>query len=100
VSSEPDAGHEAFPALKKLAEYSDIWADLQFIESEAIIGTMLILKRTHRVPSFSTYDGLIVPRSKADLAKTILAKEYRRVVGVEPMLTLEHEEPKVRGEDL
>jgi hypothetical protein len=91
---------EAFPALKKLEEYSDIWADLQFIESEAIIGTMLILMRTHRVPSFSTHDGLIVPRSKADLAKTILAKEYRRVVGVEPMLTLEHEEPKVRGEDL
>jgi hypothetical protein len=91
---------EAVPALKKLEEYSDIWADLQFIESEAIIGTMLILMRTHLVPSFSTHDGLIVPRSKADLAKTILAKEYRRVVGAEPMLTLEHEEPKVRGEDL
>src|SRR4029077_13346908 len=82
---------EAFPALKKLEEYSDIWADLQFIESEAIIGTMLILMRTHRVPSFSTHDGLIVPRSKADLAKTILAKEYRRTVGVEPMLTVEPE---------
>jgi hypothetical protein len=69
----------------------NIWADLQFIESEAIIGTMLILMRTHRVPSFSTHDGLIVPRSKADLAKTILAKEYRRKVGVDPMLTVEPE---------
>jgi hypothetical protein len=91
---------EAFPALKKLEGHSDIWADLQFIESEAIIGTMLILMRTHRLPSFSTHDGLIVPRSKADLAKTILAKEYRRVVGVEPMLTVEPEEVVVRGEDL
>jgi hypothetical protein len=91
---------EAFPALEKLEEHSDIWADLQFIESEAIIGTMLILMRTHRTPSFSTHDGLIVPRSKADLAKTILAKEYRRVVGVEPMLTVEPEEVVVRGEDL
>jgi hypothetical protein len=54
-------------------------------------GRMLILMRTHRVPSFSTHDGLIVPKSKADLAKTILAKEYRRVVGVEPMLTVEPE---------
>jgi hypothetical protein len=83
---------EAFPALKKLEEYCDIWADLQFIESEAIIGTMLILMRTHRVPGFSTHDGLIVPRSKADLAKTILAKEYRRKVGVDPMLTVEPED--------
>jgi hypothetical protein len=71
---------EAFPALKKLEEYSDVWADLQFIESEAIIGTMLILMRTHRVPSYSTHDGLIVPRSQADLAKDILAREYRRHV--------------------
>jgi hypothetical protein len=91
---------EAFPALKKLEEHSNIWADLQFIESEAIIGTMLILMRTHRIPSFSTHDGLIVPRSRADLAKTILAKEYRRVVGAEPMLTVEPEEVVVRGEDL
>ena len=82
---------QAFPALKKLEKHSDIWADLQFIEFEAIIGTMLILMRTHRVPSFSTHDGLIVPRSQADLAKTILAKEYRRKVGVEPMLTVEPE---------
>jgi hypothetical protein len=82
---------EAFPALKKLEECSDIWADLQFIESEAIIGTMLILMRTHRAPSFSTHDGIIVPRSKADLAKTILAKEYRRKVGVDPMLRVEPE---------
>ena len=91
---------EAFPALKKLEEHHDIWADLQFIEAEAVIGTVLILIRTHGVPSLSMHDGLIVPRSKADLAKTVLTKEYRRVVGVEPMLTVEPEEPKVRAEDL
>jgi hypothetical protein len=33
------------------------------------------------------HDGIIVPRSKADLAKGILAMEYRWQVGVEPMLT-------------
>jgi hypothetical protein len=37
------------------------------------------------------HDGLIVPGSKADLAKTILASEYRRKVGVKPMLTVEPE---------
>jgi len=35
------------------------------------------------------HDGLILPRSKAELAKTVLAKEYRKFVGVEPMLTVE-----------
>src|SRR5262249_31760046 len=36
---------EAFPALKKLEERrrGDLWADLQFKEAEAVVGTMLIL---------------------------------------------------------
>ena len=89
----------AFPALKTLEEHSDIWADLQFIESEAVIGTMLILMRKHNVPSLGMHDGIIVPRSKAELAKTILAHQYRKVVGVEPMLTVEPELP-VSGVDL
>jgi hypothetical protein len=82
---------EAFPALKKLEEHrrDDLWADLQFKEAEAIIRSILILKRRHEVLSLSMHDGLIVPRSKADLAKDILAREYRRHVGVDPMLTVE-----------
>jgi hypothetical protein len=83
----------AFPALQTLEEHSDIWADLQFIESEAVIGTMLILVRQHNVHSLAMHDGIIVPRSKAELARTILAEQYRKVVGVEPMLTVEPEPP-------
>ena len=79
----------ALPALQKLEEHPHIWADLQFAEAEAVVGTMLILMRRHGVPSLSMHDGLIVPRSKWDLAKDILTREYRRVVGVEPMLTVE-----------
>src|SRR5262249_10365889 len=79
----------AFPALQKLEERSHIWADLQFAEAEAVIGTMLVLMRRHGVPSYSMHDGIIVPRWKWDLAKDILTTEYRRVVGVEPMLTVE-----------
>lgn len=91
---------ETFPALKKLEDHSDVWADLQFREAEAVIGAMLSLMRTHRVPSLSMHDGIIVPRSKADLAKTILAREYHRVVGVVPMLTVEPEAPEVVVSDL
>jgi hypothetical protein len=91
---------KAFPALRRLERYSQIWADLHFLEAEAVIGTMLVLMRRHGVPSYSMHDGIIVPRWKADLAKATLAKEYRRVVGVEPMLTVETEELQVRAEDL
>ncbi len=92
---------ETFPTLKKLEDYSDIWADLQFREARAVIGTMLILMRRHGVPSLSMHDGIIVPRSRADLAKGILMREFRRVVGVEPMLTVEpDEEPKLSAVDL
>jgi hypothetical protein len=78
----------AFPALRKLEEHSYIWADLQFAEAEAVVGAMLFLMRTHEVPSFSMHDGLLVPRGKWDLARGALTREYRRVVGVEPMLTV------------
>jgi hypothetical protein len=80
---------EAFPALKRLEEHPQIWADLQFKEAEAVVGTMLILMRRHEVPSLSMHDGLIVPGWRWELAKDILRREYRRVVGVEPMLTVE-----------
>jgi hypothetical protein len=55
---------------------------------------MLILMRAHEVPSLSMHDGIIVPRSKADLAQRVLKREYHRVVGVEPMLTVDPEEPR------
>ena len=43
--------------------------------------------------------GVVVPRSKVDLAKDILAREYRRQVGVEPMLTVEMDAPVVADRD-
>jgi hypothetical protein len=91
---------ETFPALKELGYDLTLWADLQFHEAEAVIGTMLILMRTHAVPSLSMHDGIIVPRSKADLAQRILKQEFRRVIGVEPMLTVEPEEQRVDATDL
>jgi len=44
-----DAMLKAFPALRRLERYSHIWADLHFLEAEAVIGTMLILMRRHGV---------------------------------------------------
>jgi hypothetical protein len=83
---------KAFPELKKLERYSHIWADLQFTEAEAIISTMLILMRTHGVPSLSMHDGIIVPRSRVGMTKAVLTSQFRHFVGVEPLLTVEPEE--------
>jgi hypothetical protein len=85
---------EAFPALRKLESFKgrDIWGDLQFIEAEAVINTMLILKREHSIPSLSMHDGIIVPRSGVRWTKSILTQQYRRFVGVEPVLTIDPEE--------
>ena len=91
---------ETFPALKNLGFDLELWAELQFFEAEAVIGTMLLLMRTHGVPALSMHDGMIVPRSKADLAQGILQREFHRVVSVEPMLTVEPEEPQLDATDL
>jgi hypothetical protein len=82
---------EAFPTLKQLDEHPrlDLWADLQFREAEAIIGTMLVLMRRHGVPSYAIHDSLVVPRRKWELARDTLKQEFRKVVGVEPMLTVD-----------
>jgi hypothetical protein len=50
-------------------------------EGQAVMATMLILMREHRVPSFSMYDGIIVPRSKADIATVTLKQVFKKVVG-------------------
>jgi hypothetical protein len=91
---------ETFPALKKLDGNSELWGDLQFLESQPVVGTILILMREHGVPSLSMHDGLIVPRSQMDLAKGILSQEFRRVVGVAPRLTVDAEEPEAAASDL
>jgi hypothetical protein len=90
---------ETFPALKKLEMLSEAWAHLQYLEGQAVIGTMLILSREHRVPSFSMYDGIIVPRSKADIATATLKQVFKEIVGTEPRLTVEMAEP-IPADDL
>src|SRR5262249_22908011 len=91
---------ETFPALKKLADLSEAWAHLQYREGEAVMRTMLILKREYGVPSLSMYDGIIVPKSKAELAKNTLKEVFKEVIGVEPILTVEISETALDATDL
>jgi hypothetical protein len=62
------------------------WSDLMFSESEAIIRTMLILKRQHGIPSLPVYDAIIVPMTKQKLAREVLTEQFRIETGVAPRL--------------
>lgn len=52
------------------------WSDLMWIESQAILKTMLDLKRNYQVPSYPVHDSLIVPKSKEDRAVAQLNAHY------------------------
>jgi hypothetical protein len=45
------------------------------------------------------HDGLTVPKSKAELAKEVVTREFRRVIGVDPVLTVEPEERVIDATD-
>lgn len=85
---------ETFPALGKLGHNRELWGDLQFRESQAVLGAMLILMRQYSLPSLSMHDGIIVPQSRANLAEAILSREFHRVIGVTPILTVETDAPE------
>jgi len=55
-----------------------------YLESEAVVNTMLRLKREHGVVSLSVHDSIIVPRRHLDLARGVLVQEYERAVGAKP----------------
>jgi hypothetical protein len=62
------------------------YGDLMFAEGEAIIRTMLVLKRKHGVPSLPVYDAIIVPLSKQEAAEEVLSEQFRIETGFVPRL--------------
>ena len=81
-----------FPVIRDLEALGVSWADLMFVESEAIIGTMVALMETG-VPSLPVHDSLLTPRSAVPMAIELLKANYRSVTGMEPMLTVEMKDP-------
>ena len=62
------------------------WADLMFIESEIVIGTMLELMRSYGAPSFPVHDSIIVRKSDTELALDILSQQFSSKTGIRPKL--------------
>ena len=78
---------EHFPLLEKWGTDEFGWADLMFIESQAMIGAMRELME-QGIPSLSVHDSLIVPVSKRKIAEDALSRHYLRETGADPVLTV------------
>lgn len=78
---------ELLPLLKDWETCSIRWGHLQYIERCAIVDTVHQLAVAHDVPALPVHDSIILPVSKKELATTVLKANFKKHVGVEPVLT-------------
>ena len=75
-----EATLQQHPLLARLGEIKGkraiTWADLMWVESEAIVRTILDLKRNYAIPSYPVHDSLIVPRSMSERTVKQLRVHY------------------------
>lgn len=65
------------------------WADLQYAESNAMLGAMIDLMRLGK-PSLSVHDSLVVRREDEADACEALSRNYQAVCGISPGLKVSH----------
>ena len=75
-----------FPMLADWPSQKVTWADLMFIESDIIIGTMTELMHSHGIPCFSVHDSIIVRKSDQRIAMETLKDQFFRRTSIEPRL--------------
>lgn len=78
-----------YQILSEMERLDASWADLMFMESEAIIQTMLNLI-DQGIPSLPVHDSLLVPLSAMDLACDLLEVSYQDVAGIKPVLDVSY----------
>ena len=66
---------EHFPVLRDWPECGIRWSGLMYQEAEAMIATMENL-RTHGIVALPVHDSLIVPKSKGQLAESVMRKTF------------------------
>jgi hypothetical protein len=74
------------PALINLPQSGLSSLQLQYRESEVIVGTLLTLLRCHSIPSFSIHDSLLVKAKDALKASRVLRDEYFKHISSDPFL--------------
>lgn len=75
-----------FPILDDWEASPWRWADLQYIESEAVIGAVHELATVHGIAALPVHDSLIVPACKREIAANVLSDMFEKHVGVRPVL--------------
>lgn len=76
---------ETFPLMARWTDLPETWADLQWLESNAIVATMLELA-DNDVPSLPVHDSLIIPVSAEALAREVLCRHYSVACGTKPTI--------------
>jgi hypothetical protein len=76
-----------YPLMLRWRELKETWADLMWLESEAVVSTVMLLMRSG-VPSLPVHDSLIVPVSAEAMARDVLTNNYSAVCGVTPALVV------------
>ncbi|GAB7553896.1 hypothetical protein NRB_34060 [Novosphingobium sp. 11B] len=79
---------ESLTLLKDWPSNPITWADLQFLESSAVVDTIHELATRYGVPALPLHDAVIVPKSKAELVQRVLSSCFERHVGTCPTLTV------------
>jgi hypothetical protein len=83
-----EAVARAYPFLAGLKSdevWPPLWAELMFIESDAILKTMVALKE-RGIPSLSVHDSLIVPEREETTARELLSSFYEATTTTKPVI--------------
>jgi hypothetical protein len=81
VREEVTATH---PLLKDWGKLETTWADLMFIESEAMIYAIKALMHDHAAPSLVVHDSLIVREKDLEVARKAIQEGYKLRCGLVP----------------
>jgi hypothetical protein len=78
---------QSIPLLAKLGEHKTRigWAELMYLESHAMVATMLELMDDH-IPSLAVHDSIIVPAIKEQRARSVLTDCYKKITTATPFL--------------
>lgn len=89
IEAVRDALLDKYPLLRRWNTQPIGWATLMWIESSAVLDTMLMLIDDGAVPSLAVHDALLVPVDHCDKAVRMLQANYEARCGVVPRITID-----------
>ena len=78
------------PLLNRWRDLPETWADLMWLESQAVIGAMGALMRMQKAPSLPIHDSLLLPITYEDWGHGHLTASYSYFCKAIPHLEVHH----------